>query len=273
MSKSLATPDPWNMLSRFTQARIGLGRVGSSLPTAAMLDFSMAHAHARDVIYAPLQTDVLAHELERSGFSTRYAWSQAKDRTEYLHRPDLGRRLAPACMEGLRSQSNSTRRVSIVIADGLSSLAPAQHAIPLLRVLSPQLSDWELDDIVLATQARVALGDEIGSLRGAEAVVILIGERPGLNATDSLGAYLTYKPYIGRTDAERNCISNIRPAGLSYEHAAYKLIYLLHEARALGETGVQLKDNSDAGPHMIFAEPGNASHPAGSTALCPGHRP
>ncbi len=245
MTRSIATSDPWKTLSRFTQARIGLGRVGSSLPTAAMLDFSMAHAHTRDAIHASFPADDLAQKLEHAGFATGRAWSQAKDRAEYLHRPDLGRRLSPACMEGLQPLTGSTRRISFVIADGLSSLAPAQHALPLLMALKPQLASWDVDEIVLATQARVALGDEIGALRGAEAVVILIGERPGLNAADSLGAYLTYKPRVGRSDAERNRISNIRPAGLSYERAAYKLAYLLHAARALGATGVQLKDDSD----------------------------
>lgn len=132
----------------------------------------------------------------------------------------------------------------MVIADGLSSLAPARHALPLLKILKPQLIEWNLDEIVIATQARVALGDEIGVIRRAEMVVILIGERPGLTSTDSLGAYLTFRPHIGRSDAERNCISNIRPTGLTYEQAAYKLIYLLREARILGATGVRLKDDS-----------------------------
>jgi ethanolamine ammonia-lyase small subunit len=210
-----------------------------------MLDFCMAHARARDAVQTPMQTDQLAREFEDAGFLTRIVWSQAKDRTEYLRRPDLGRRLSAACIENIQMPASSTRRLSFVIADGLSSLAPAQHALPLLKLLRPQLTEWDLDDIVIATQARVALGDEIGSLRRTGAVVVLIGERPGLNVADSLGAYLTYKPHVGRSDAERNCISNIRPAGLSYERAAYKLLYLLHGARVLGSTGVQLKDDSD----------------------------
>ncbi|GGA63902.1 ethanolamine ammonia-lyase light chain [Edaphobacter acidisoli] len=205
----------------------------------------MDHALARDVIYTPLDTANLAKELERSGFRTRLARSQAKDRMEYLHRPDLGRRLNAACIDDLYECSRSTKRLSVIIADGLSSPAPAQHALPLLRELKLRLEDWELDDVVIATQARVALGDEIGSLRDAEAVAVLIGERPGLNAVDSLGAYLTYGPFSGRTDADRNCISNIRPAGLSYSDAAYKLAYLLDEARVLGGTGIRLKDASD----------------------------
>jgi ethanolamine ammonia-lyase small subunit len=209
-----------------------------------MLNFSMAHARARDVIYAPFQSEVLAQELQDAGFRSRRAWSQAKDRIEYLHRPDLGRRLSIQCIGDLQPSSNSSKRLTVVIADGLSSLAPKEHSLALLKILRPQLVEWDLDEIVLATQARVALGDEIGAIRGAEAVVILIGERPGLTAVDSLGAYLTYEPYVGRSDAERNCVSNIRPAGLSYEQAAYKLIYLLREARTLGGTGVKLKDDS-----------------------------
>ena len=245
MMKPLAMPDPWNSLSRFTGARIGLGRAGASLPTRALLDFGMDHALARDVIYRPLDAERLARELEASGFCTKRAWSQATDREAYLHRPDLGRRLDAACIGGLRDGTSGAHRLSIIVADGLSSLAPAQHVLPLLRELRSRLGEWELDDVVIATQARVALGDEIGSLRNAEAGMVLIGERPGLNASDSLGAYLTYRPFVGRVDAERNCVSNIRPAGLSYENAAYKLAYLLEEARLLGGTGVRLKDASD----------------------------
>lgn len=251
MNRSIATPDPWHTLQRFTSARIGLGRAGASLPTRALLDFGMDHALARDVIYTPLDTDKLAQELEQSGFCTRRAWSQAKDRIEYLHRPDLGRRLDTACIEGLRESAAAPRRLTVIVADGLSSYAPAEHALPLLDELKSRLAEWALDDVVIATQARVALGDQIGSLRRAEAVAVLIGERPGLNAADSLGVYLTYSPEVGRTDADRNCISNIRPAGLSYAQAAHKLVYLLNGARSLGGTGVRLKDASGDGPAEV----------------------
>lgn len=245
MSHPLVTRDPWQTLRRFTSARIGMGRVGTSLPTRALLEFGMDHAHARSVISTPLETGPLTREFEKHGFHVLHAWSRSKDREEYLHRPDFGRRLDPACIEDLHPQSSAERRLTVVVADGLSSLAPTQHALPLLLILRPQLPEWDLDDIVLATQARVALGDEIGELRGAEAMVMLIGERPGLNAADGLGAYLTYRPCMGRTDAERNCISNIRPTGLSYEQAAHKLAYLLRKARHLGSTGIHLKDDSD----------------------------
>lgn len=255
MTKSLARPDPWQTLSQFTQAHIGLGRVGSSLPTEPMLSFSMAHARARDAIYTTFQTGTLALQLRQLGFSSLQAWSLAKDRQEYLHRPDLGRRLSPDCIDKLQPRSHSAKRLTIVIADGLSSHAPEKHALPLLEILEPQLAEWELDEIVVATQARVALGDEIGMIRGAEVVVILIGERPGLTAVDSLGAYLTYKPHSGRSDAERNCISNIRPEGLSYKEAAYKLIYLLREARILGATGIRLKDDSPVTRQTAIEKP------------------
>lgn len=229
----------------------------------------MAHAQARDAVHASFQTDELAQRLEDAGFRIRHAWSQAKDRAEYLHRPDLGRRLSLDCIEGLQPLTHSTRRLSFVIADGLSSLAPAQHALPLLMALMPQLAAWDVDDIVLATQARVALGDEIGALRDAEAVVMLIGERPGLKTADSLGAYLTYEPHIGRLDAERNCISNVRPGGLSYERAAYKLIYLLRAARALGGTGIQLKDDSDDARQDRLDKTGTALPQAEKAMLYP----
>lgn len=212
----------------------------------------MAHARARGAIYTTFHSDSLALELKQAGFPSLEVRSRAKDRPEYLHRPDLGRRLSTDCIRRLQPQSHSAKRLTVVIADGLSSLAPAKSALPLLEILRPQLLEWDLDQIVLAHHARVALGDEIGMIRGAEAVVILIGERPGLISTDSLGAYLTYKPYVGRSDAERNCVSNIRPAGLSYEQAAYKLIYLLREARLLGATGISLKDDSEVTRQMTL---------------------
>jgi ethanolamine ammonia-lyase small subunit len=246
MTDELAPLDPWHYLSKWTTARIALGRVGASLPTRAVLDFNMDHARARDAIQTPLQVDELAKELGRRGLSSLSVQSRARNRAEYLQRPDLGRLLAPDCLSQLRLSEPPRRLLTVVIADGLSALAPMRHAIPLLEVLQKSLSGWVLDSIVLATQARVALADEIGHARGAEATIILIGERPGLNSVDSLGAYLTYQPQSGRTDAERNCVSNIRPEGLSYAHAAFKLLFLLNGARTLGLSGVALKDDSDA---------------------------
>ena len=246
VAAGLVTPDPWRSLSRWTTARIAQGRVGASTPTDAVLDFSMDHARARDAIYTALDVDGLQRELQTAGFETLRAWSKARDRREYLRRPDLGRSLDTTCVGSLTAVGEVQQGLlTVVIGDGLSSLAPASHALALLQHLRDGLEGWTLDLIVVATQARVALADEIGVIRGAEAVLMLLGERPGLKSPDSLGAYLTYAPRVGRTDAERNCVSNIRDGGLTYEQATYKLLHLLAGARAGGGTGVALKDGTD----------------------------
>jgi ethanolamine ammonia-lyase small subunit len=184
--------------------------------------------------------------LSKAGFATLEVHSAAVDRALYLQRPDLGRRLDEAGRE-LLSRVKGERRpeVVFVIADGLSSCAAASHAVPLLEEVVARLPGWELAPVVVAEQARVALGDEIGEILEAEQVVMLIGERPGLTSPDSLGIYLTYAPRVGRSDAERNCISNVRPEGLSYAGAADSLAYLLHAARRLKLSGVNLKDERD----------------------------
>jgi ethanolamine ammonia-lyase small subunit len=236
-------------LREWTDARIALGRVGASMPTKANLDFEADHASARDAVHSKLNVTNLAHELEAAGFSTLSVRSQAESRAEYLRRPDLGRLLHPSCCATLQCDP-LPRRLTVVIGDGLSAEAPQRYAVPLLQQLRPLLPDWTMDSIVIAEQARVALGDEIGSLRSAEAVLVLLGERPGLKAADSLGAYLTYSPRVGLTDASRNCVSNIREGGLSISSAVTKLVYLLNGARALGQSGVVLKDNSES-PQLI----------------------
>jgi ethanolamine ammonia-lyase small subunit len=251
MSDELEAPnrrDPWLGLSTLTPARIALGRSGASLPTTPALDFAMAHARARDAIHTALDVEGLAAELNAAGFPTQLVTSQINSRAEYLLRPDLGRRLSADSQSRIDSRPQD-RRLTVVIADGLSSLAPRRHALPLLTTLREGLANWQLDDIFLATQARVALGDEIGELRHAEAVLILIGERPGLQASDSLGAYLTYRPRVGCSDAGRNCVSNIRPGGLTFPEAARRLLYLLNGARALQQSGVALKDDSNVLPY------------------------
>ena len=168
-----------------------------------------------------------------------------------LRRPDLGRQLNPDYVASLRQQETPLiRRITIVVADGLSALAPSLHALPMLTRLREALPDWDIDP-VLATQARVALADDIGELRLANISLIFIGERPGLKSPDSLGAYLTYAPRRGRTDAERNCVSNIRPAGLSYDEATFRLAHLIQSAYTLGASGTQLKDDSDSIPPML----------------------
>lgn len=239
--------DTWTQLRRWTPARIGLGRAGDSLPTQALLDFESAHALARDAVHKPLDADALARNLRASGFGVPWiVSSQARDRAQYLQRPDLGRTLDAASHDRLAEISENDCDLAVVIADGLSAVAPVRHAIPLLTELRAS-KDFEKMTVVIANQARVALGDAIGEILCAPAVLVLIGERPGLSSPDSLGAYLTWAPRVGRTDAERNCISNIRPEGLSYAKAAQRLRYLLHQARRLQQSGVGLKDDSDAG--------------------------
>ncbi len=251
MSEDISRTEPWHVLTQWTSARIAMGRVGSSLPTKAVMEFNADHALARDAVYASLDLAEMQEQFAQAGFTTLVARSRAQSRSEYLRRPDLGRSLDPVCAAELQLKNiEESGMLSVVVADGLSALAPRLHAAPLLKQLCEGLGHWKLDSVVLATQARVALGDEIGELRGAEAVLVLIGERPGLRSSDSLGAYLTYRPKVGRMDSERNCISNIRPVGLGYEQAAFRLKHLLERARILGATGVSLKDESDDLPAL-----------------------
>jgi ethanolamine ammonia-lyase small subunit len=234
-----AAADPWTALRRHTAARIGLGRAGDSVPTERLLEFEVAHAQARDAVHAPLDTDALVTQLE--GLAVVEVRSAAPDRATYLQRPDLGRRLDPECA-GLLDRGKYD--VAFVIADGLSARAIHDHAAATLRAALARLDGWALAPVVIATQGRVAIGDEIGELLGAGLVAVLIGERPGLSAADSLGIYLTADPRVGRRDSERNCISNIHPPhGLGYTGAADKLVHLMTEARRLGITGVGLKDD------------------------------
>lgn len=242
----MIVPDNWDQLRRFTPARIALGRTGVSLPTREVLKFSLAHAQARDAVHLPLDVAALANELTALGFAPRMAHSAAPDRAAYLRRPDWGRHLDEASRQGMAVDVSAPgAKLAIIVADGLSSLAVSRHTRPLLEALGHHLPDLANMQLVIARQARVALGDEIGALLGVEQVVVLIGERPGLSSPDSLGIYLTYAPRPGLTDAERNCISNVRPEGLDYASAARKLTYLIDGARRLGGTGVALKDDSD----------------------------
>jgi|SRR5471032_2917985 ethanolamine ammonia-lyase small subunit len=241
--------NPWDALRRFTNARIALGRAGSSLPTAPLLAFELSHAQARDAVHQPLDVAALHASLRASGFDTLDVESAAPDREHYLRRPDLGRKLngeSAARLRDYAAASPGAFDVVFVVADGLSAYAAARHAVPLLERMRSKLVGLSIGPIVIARQARVALGDGIGELLRARIVVMLIGERPGLSSPDSLGIYLTYEPRIGKSDAERNCISNVRPEGLAYDPAAFKLHYLLIEAARLKLTGVRLKDDSDA---------------------------
>ena len=244
---STATP-AWLALKELTGARIALGRTGVSLPTKDILEFRMAHARARDAVHTALEIEPLFKALVDQGFEPISVASQAADRHTFLLRPDLGRRLSVDSVQTLTNLSNDTQRplpsLAFVIADGLSAQAIQGHALALLEALRLELPQVQESAVVLATQARVALGDEIGEILGAELVVVLIGERPGLSAPDSMSAYLTWHPKVGRTDVERNCLSNIRLEGLSYTEAAQKLAWLIKQAKILGKSGVELKEES-----------------------------
>ena len=240
-------PDPWAALRAFTAARIALGRVGTSAPLREALAFKLAHAHARDAVYSTLATDELLAGLHSLHLPMCPVHSCAATRQEYLQRPDWGRRLNEASAALLSQQAADDHDIAIVLADGLSATAVNDHALPLLRLLLPELQQagLRMAPVVLAEQARVALGDEIGHLLRARLVLVLIGERPGLSSPNSLGAYFTYAPRPGLTDEARNCVSNIRPEGLAYPLAAAKLIFLVCEALRLRLSGVGLKDQSD----------------------------
>lgn len=237
-------PDPWRHLAASTPARIALGRAGNSLPTGALLDFDIARAQARDAAHAALDFAALAARLQPIGLGNALrVSSRCPNRATYLQRPDLGRRLDPASLAALEA-SAAGYELALVIADGLSAPAVERHSVPLLAALMPRLNGLRIAPPVLAEQGRVALADEIGAILNAELVLVILGERPGLTAPDSLGAYLTYAPRIGRLDAERNCVSNIRPQGLPSEEAAGRLAWLIRAALARGLTGIQLKDES-----------------------------
>ena len=233
-------------LRHLTPARVGLGRAGASLPTKALLDFTLDHARARDAVHAVFDVSGIISGLDGLGLAAFEVRSRAPNRTDYLRRPDLGRVLDQASQHLLADGSGGGCRLAIVIGDGLSPTAVNAHAIPVLRSLVPRLAidGIEIGRAVVATGARVALGDEIGAILGARMIVMLIGERPGLSASNSLGAYLTFAPEIGRTDAERNCVSNIHGSGLGYDEAAFRIAWLIREGLARGVTGVALKDES-----------------------------
>jgi len=237
-------------LRSLTPARVGLGQTGESICTPELLEFQLAHARARDAVHAPLQPSSLIADL-RTLFKSSTApkseiillHSAAKDRQTFLQRPDLGRKLDQPSRQRLKDTASEQGGLAIVVADGLSALAVERHAVPLIAALLPQIASLKLTPICIVEQARVAIGDEIADALGASLVVVLIGERPGLSSPDSLGAYITWQPRPGITsDAERNCISNIRAEGLSYPQAATRLLHYIDEARSKRLTGVALKD-------------------------------
>ncbi len=233
-------------LRDLTPARVGLGRAGASMPTEALLGFTLDHARARDAVHAGFDVPAVVSGLSGLGVQPVQVSSQVRDRKDYLRRPDLGRILDPASKHLLESHNGSACRLAIVIGDGLSPSAINAHAVELVRSLIARLAadGIQIDAAVVASGARVALGDEIGAILGARMIVMLIGERPGLSAPDSLGAYLTFAPRLGLTDAERNCVSNIHGSGLGYDEAALRIAWLIREGLARQITGVALKDES-----------------------------
>jgi ethanolamine ammonia-lyase small subunit len=246
-------PDPWRVLRSHTAARIGLGRAGSSVPTRPLLEFQLAHARARDAVHRELDAGTLASRLRAGGREVLLLHSAATDRAAFIGRPDLGRILdeASKCALEARPAPDTPFDVAFVIADGLSALAVETHAEPFLATVLPALdaADWRVAPLAIVRQGRVAVADEVAVLLQARLSVILIGERPGLSAADSLGLYLTWDPLPGRSNAERNCISNIRPPdGLSYALAAHKLMHLMTEARRRKLSGVDLKEDAPALP-------------------------
>lgn len=251
--------NPWRDLRKFTDARIGLGRAGISLPTSELLAFQLSHAEARDAVNLPLDISTLTQQLNAtpllaSATPAFVVASQAQDRVTYLQRPDLGRKLADVSRHSLvnhldRGQNPAPQfDLAIVVVDGLSSLAVQNHAKPFINALLTRLNQKQkpltLAPITVVEQGRVAIGDDIGEIFNAQLVIVLIGERPGLSSPDSLGLYMTWSPKTGLTDACRNCISNIRPAGLSFNEAAKRAEYLITEARKRQLTGVNLKDRT-----------------------------
>jgi ethanolamine ammonia-lyase small subunit len=237
-------------LRQLTPARVALGRTGASLPTQALLQFTLDHARARDAVHAAFDGAGVVAGLGALGFSAIEVFSQAGNRAEYLRRPDLGRKLDVTSHELLAQQRHGACDLAIVVGDGLSASAVHAHAGELLRRLLPRLKELEIGPAVIASGARVALGDEIGALLCARMVAMLIGERPGLSAPDSLGAYLTFAPKLGRSEAERNCVSNIHGLGLSYDEAALRIAWLVREGLARRVTGVALKDESMLQPRL-----------------------
>jgi ethanolamine ammonia-lyase small subunit len=252
--------DAWHDLRRFTAARIALGRAGGSLLTEALLDFRLAHARARDAVGSPFDAIGFTEELRALGVEVLCVESKAATQPEFLRRPDLGRRLAAASRAPLKTHARAKSGVpfdlALIVSNGLSSLATTRQAPSLLAALIPLIrqSGWSLAPLIVAANGRVALQDEIGALLGARLSLMLLGERPGLGASDSLGAYFTYGPRPGRTDAERNCVSNIRPEGLPPAEAAHKLFHLIGESFRRRLSGVDLKDETQE-PRRVTDDP------------------
>ncbi len=254
-----STPELWARFRVATPARIGLARAGDAQTTDALLDFQLAHAQARGAIHRGVDFVALAARL---GLPTRHVRSAAPDRATYIRRPDFGRRLsAPSRALLAADRADPPWDAAVIVADGLSSAAIEDHAAPFLHTALPALAGWRLAPVILAEEARVALSDEIGAALNARLAVMLIGERPGLSVRNSLGIYLTFDPRPGRTDGERNCISNIHAEGLNYEIAAEKLLWLMRESRRRQGTGFFLKEDAAGAAARALTLPAETPSP------------
>ncbi|WP_176082810.1 ethanolamine ammonia-lyase subunit EutC [Martelella sp. HB161492] len=244
--KNRVLNDPWERLKQYTDARIAIGRSGSSLPTREVLGFALAHARARDAVHTRFDADAVEQGLNALGLQTIRVKSRAADRAEYLTRPDFGRRLLPEDADRLAALDGKPCDIALVVADGLSSAAIGENAVSFISALLHELKEsrFTIGTVAIVENGRVAIADEIAAHLHARLVVMAIGERPGLSSADSLGAYLTFAPKVGRSDAERNCISNIRKDGLKLPVAAGKAAWLIREAMRRGLTGVNLKEET-----------------------------
>lgn len=242
--------NPWAHLREYTDARIALGRSGASMPTSECLSFQLDHARAKDAVLDPFNSEMIIQQAE--SLSARVAIqleSAASDKREFLMRPDLGRKLSDVSSEELRGyQFNTKFDLSVTVSDGLSARAIHQNFAPFMKEFLPLVADLSLSPMTVVSRGRVAVADEIGMITGAQISVILIGERPGLKSPDSMGIYMTREAKPGTTDERRNCISNVRPEGLSYALAASKLNYLIRESLRRGISGVELKDEQKTFP-------------------------
>jgi ethanolamine ammonia-lyase small subunit len=237
--------DPWRDLRQFTQARIALGRTGHAVRTKELLDFQLAHAEARDAVHFPWNIHAFAGQVQDLGEDVLILDTPVSSRSEYLRRPDLGRVLTEASRTRLKGLRAGAADVALIVTNGLSSTAVERHGVPLLRAIVEgfRARQYRIAPVALVANGRVALADDIGGALAARVAIIVVGERPGLSAADGLGLYLTFAPRPGNTDAERNCISNVRPPeGLGYADAAAKLLYLTGESLRRGLSGVTLKD-------------------------------
>ena len=246
---SVVAAEPWSLLKHFTEARIGLGRAGVSLPTKAQIEFNLHHALARDAVNIPSNMDSIADALRARQINSFQLHSKAQDRRQYLQRPDLGRSLNQVSSQILQKHAEKQLEVpdvALLLVDGLSSTGIQQQGTELCSLVNQQCVDagYKVSPVCLIEQGRVAIGDEVGSFLKARAVILIVGERPGLSSPDSVGIYFTYAPEPGLTDARRNCISNIRPGGLSLQEASDKCLWLLQQAFQLKLSGVELKDTS-----------------------------